>query len=976
MRKWLDHIGSLVGSKTVLLGLITAMVLLCFYDPTRNASITLWKHSFSGASLAGIDIGKIISNFYFMILVLFPVVCVGCIALYSVLFSKLEWNPSFRCEECRLAEKLKKRLESRSSRQLAGLGVFATFSIVVSLFSTVGIPFLAQRSDIYRNMLPTVLPDSMSVVFVIGMLVAYVQLRKNPDREINVFGLFAFYAVSAIALSLLIPVGFVVCAVAMGVALAALPGKFLSREDVKNAAASLMWFVVDFCILMEVLFTLCEKGLLSANFRVLAIVSWLLLAAVGILLPRIRKIGNWIAAHRETVACLGGLVSLGMLGHVGISYASLWDYRDFAYIYEMGNKMVAVDTLQKGALPVLDYFSAHSLFDVWTQIIHGFIHGNVAGMLINPYEGLTSVLCVVVLFFLLKKAFDPYFAFLFLAFFPLDSLGLKSYTLCLVAILLNLWLTRNERGGVRGILQLTLFWTLIAANAFFIYDDGIALGVGAIFCMLVVYACRRNWKSALRFLLMGGAVGAVVLALCGLYCYLNHIDLLERIQEWLALSAGANSVWATKEFGDPHKFAYYYSYYLLPFVASFIFIFTTIYCIKNRKVTLFAALSFIFSLAELLNIPRGIVWHNLWMCNGTTGRLLNFSHFTWSFFAMFLVTRKKETVKGLAYVWLFVIAGCVWLSNAVVTFYLPNTSSALYNHSAAASVTAQETFREDYVQDRYAYDEQTKALIDGFKEVFDTLLKKDETFLDFANMTSLYAMTGRERPFYVAQSPSLLTNEKSQEMFLHEVGNSKIPLAITGVTDVPYTQSIGGVPHHIRYYKVAEYIYARYVPLTQVGDFAIWCEKERFKEYSEKLKNKTDIKWNDEYFHVALQKLPYVWANLDAKKTAEHGYPYVECTPSDSVYNLRGYRDGEAGASIVIESPEASKAEIILSGRDKTEWSYSFKFDLEPGENKYLIRLNMNQNYYLYHTGYAKIVCDNCTVKEFGYPYRRPRYVY
>lgn len=976
MKKFLEHIWNYVGSKTILLGLLTAAVLLCFYDPTRDVGISLWKHEFSQASLAGIDVGKRISNFYFMILVLFPVVCCCCVALYSLLFAKLGWNPSLKCIGCRIVEILEKRLPTQSSRQLAGLGVFASFSVVVSLFSAVCIPFLAQRSDIYSRMSSSVLPDFMTTALVMGMLVAYVQIRKNRGHDINVYGLFAFYAVATVALSLLIPAGFTVCAVVAGIALMAVPGKIICRDDVKDAAAVLMWHVAEFCVLMEVLFSLCEKGLLHANFRVLAVVSWVVLTAFGILLPRLGKIKVWLSEHRTTVACLGGLVSLSMLGHVGVVYGALWDYGDFAYIYEMGNKMVAVDTLQKGALPVLDYFSAHSLFDVWTQILHGFVHGNVAGMLINPYEGLTSVLCVVVLFFLLKKAFDPYFAFLFLAFFPLDTLGLKSYTLCLVAILLNLWLSKNERGGARGIPQLVVFWTLIAVNAFFIYDDGIALGLGAIFCMLVVYGCRRDWRSAIRFVLIGGAVGVVVLALCALYCHLNGIALLDRLTEWLALSAGSNAVWATKEFGDPSKFAYYYSYYLLPFVATFIFIFTTIDCLRNRKVSLFAALAIIFSLAELLCIPRGLVWHNLWMCNGTSGRLLNFSHFTWSFFALFLATRKKESGRGLAYVWLFVIAGCIWLSNGVVTFYLPNTSSALYNHSAAASVTAQETFREDYVQDRYAYDEQTKALIDGFKEVFDTLLKKDETFLDFANMTSLYAMTGRDRPFYVAQSPSLLTNEKSMEMYFREIANYKIPLAITGVTDVPYTQSIGGVPHHVRYYKVAEYIYAHYVPLTQVGDFAIWCEKDKFKEYSQKLKNKTDIKWNDEFFYVDLQKLPYIWANHDAKKTIQDGYPYVECDLSDSVYNIRNYLDGESGARIVIESPEASKAEIFLGRSDKPESEYSFKFDLEPGKNEYLIRLNMNQNFYLYGINTAKIVCDNCTVKEFGYPYRRPRYVY
>lgn len=976
MKKLIEKIWGSIGSKTILLGLVTAAVALCFYDPTSNEAITLWKRTFSQAALAGIDVGKRISNFYFLIVILFPVVCAVCFSLYSLLFAKLGWNPNFKSRSPHFEEILNKRLPSNGMRQLAGLGVFAFFSVVVSLFSKICIPFLAERSDIYRQMLPSVLPDAMTVVFIVGMLVSFVQLKKSKDHEINVYEFFAFFTLSAVSLSLIIPVGFTACAVATGVLLALIPASFISRDSVKNAEAVLMWHVAAFCILMEAFFTFSEKGFLHINFRIIAVCSWVILIAFGILVSRIGKIKNWLSSHRVTVACLGGLVSLSVLGRVGIAYSFVWNYRDFAYIYEMGNKMVAVDTLQQGALPVLDYFSAHSIYDVWTQILHGFIHGDVIGMLIAPYEGLTTVLCSVVLFFLLKKLFNPYFAFLTLAFFPVDTLGLKTYTLCLVAVLLHLWLSKKECAGKYGVVQLAIFWLLIAANAFFIYDDGIALGIGAIFCMLVVYGCRRDWRSALRFLSMGAAVGIIVLALCILYCHWTGVNFTNRMSEWLALSAGSNAFWATTEFGDPHKFSYYYSYFLLPFAASFIFIFTTTYCLKNRKVSIFAALSIIFALAELLCMSRGIVWHNLWSCNGTTGRLLNFSHFTCSFFAMFLATRKREFVPGLAYGWLIAVACCIWMSNAVVTFYLPNTSSALYNHSVAASDAAHNAFQEEPGQKRYSYDAATEQLLNGFSEVFDAVLKDDETFLDFANMTALYPMVGRTRPFYVAQSPSLLTSDFSVQRFLEQVSSHKVPLALTGLTAVPYTQSIGGVPHNVRYYKVAEKIYNDYVPLTQVGDFAVWCEKEKFKEYSQKLNARDNIKWNDEYFHVDLEMLPYVWANYDEERAVQSEI-FTEISEQDSVYSLKLNFRNLAGTymHLKIESLEASNAEIFFSQKDNPESEYSFKFKLLPGKNDYLIRASMNQNFYLYGINLAKISCENCKVVLFGATHKSGKFL-
>ena len=55
--------------------------------------------------------------------------------------------------------------------------------------------------------------------------------------------------------------------------------------------------------------------------------------------------------------------------------------------------------------------------------------------------------------------------------------------------------------------------------------------------------------------------------------------------------------------------------------------------------------------------------------------------------------------------------------------------------------------------------------------------------VDFANITSMYLLTGRERPCYVGQTPSLLTDLYSQECYLRQIEEHDCPLAVLGTTE-------------------------------------------------------------------------------------------------------------------------------------------------------------------------------------------------
>jgi len=386
--------------------------------------------------------------------------------------------------------------------------------------------------------------------------------------------------------------------------------------------------------------------------------------------------------------------------------------------------------------------------------------------------------------------------------------------------------------------------------------------------------------------------------------------------------------------------------------ASFAFFFTVAYCLKHRECNVFAALTVMFAFAELLCIARGIVYHNLMYGNGTTGRLLNFSAFTVSFFVLFLISIKTQKKNVLQYAFVLVLAGCLWGSNLLVTFYLPNTSSALFNKSIAHSKMLS-NIPSELPEQRFAYDAESAKLVGNFKKVFDGILENDETFIDFANMTALYELTGRTKPVYVAQSPSLLTNLYSQGQFFKQLERYKVPVAITGYTDVQYTQVMAWVPLNIRYYQIAEHIYANYKPLLKIGDFILWCHVERFEEFLDRAKKLVggDIQIAENgyephsayhYFNLAMN--PYIWANMDNAST--NG-------------KLKGHY-----AVVNIKATNKVTAKITLQNKEDSDSGYGYDFTVLPGINDYKIRVSADYNWFKYDIDSVAVNCDGCVINK------------
>ena len=621
-----------------------------------------------------------------------------------------------------------------------------------------------------------------------------------------------------------------------------------------------------------------------------------------------------------------------------------------------------------GKLPVIDYFSAHAIDDVWTRIIYCIIHNDINGILVDPYNGLKYILSYIILFFIVKNIFDENLSVLYVILFPGMLIGIKWVSLCSISVVMLIWIFKRPK-----IKTYICFWIIVLLSAFITYDEGISLGIASIVAYVIVLLIHREWKRLFKFIACGGGVGVAALCFYIIYAVITGVPIISRILEWISVSAGSNSSWATANFGDQSSFAFLVSYFIVPITAISLLVFTLIKYYKIRQNTVVVLLLTVYALTEILYITRSIVYHNLYVCSGQTGVLLNFIHWTVSFFVLYIVSfvKHKENYKLLAWTGSMILV--ILLEGTAVTHKWPSADSSLLSKGLKASEKwdLQDDNVENVGENRIVFDEKSTELINKFKYLFDVLLSEDETFVDFANITSMYALTGRKRPCYVSQSPSLLTNLYSQQCFLTEISEYSCPLAVLGTTETQYLQQMIGIPHNIRYFKIAEYIYNNYRPLVGFGEFAIWCQKDKYDTFKSILQ--TDVLVGNEYelidygydfttFHVDENKniqysfkpyhsydlgmIPYIWANHDNYDAIENKeLLYLEPSRTNC-YIFEGSQSvvTEKGNYLVFElknsTEEEQKINIVFYDSVNDGAKVQYYISVVPGTNQYLIRVS------------------------------------
>lgn len=763
--------------------------------------------------------------------------------------------------------------------------------------------------------------------------------------------------------------------------------KFICRK-----CMLLTWSPFIFTICFEVRYILIGRGIIIPDFD--SVLLMLVICTLLIFVVSIRssfstskhdepynehdEIGEHSGDSRKSKTIstswsyLGGVLSIVTVSYLPIIFQRALSYNDYSTVYEWGNRSVFWDTWVNGKIPFLDYFSAHALLDIGTRGIYAFLNNDYLGIYADPYVFILYALSATFLFFILKKFIKTEYAALTLTVFPIAYQGMRGFAFAWIAIVALIYIHKKPSLG-----RFFVFWLLLLLNAFWKYDDGFYIGIACIVVYILSLVVDKKKVLLGKFIVSGACIGLCAALFSAIYLSVNDIAPLDRLREWVALTIASNDFWATANFGQNMSPSFTFAYIFVPISSVIVMILILKDVLHKQDFKTQDMIILTITLTILLFIPRGIVYHNLAVCKGITGVLLNF--WPW-LIALFCAYQSQKISRERNFV--IALTSCVLLSIIFVT-QAPLKSNATAFIGAVENANLQDVSINEHTQNkekRIVQNEPTAQFYRNFQKLFDVLLSEDETFFDFANITSVYAFTNRVRPFYTAQSPSLLTNEFSQKLFLEEVGHYKTPLAITGNVDEPFLVTMTKINHNIRYYRIAEHFYQHYTPIAIMGDFTVWAEKTRAPSYRTKLQQANveltivDKMLTGGYDFDAIQQthathtykvmeLPWIWANLDQKKAIEN--PIVqELRISERTNTLNEEQEvfsfifpgsqnivkNEMGYYFAIRATNDTMTPIegvlTLSASSDDRISYSYNFNVHPGESEYLFRIC--QDYYWY----------------------------
>ena len=944
MKRLFRSISEDIRRDTILTALVFAFAAGYYINPLANVDITHWDRILSLASIEGVSVNTRISHIYLLILVFLPLLFAGAL-LFMVMIGKK--RPVY-------AGYYKK------------LGVFCAVVAFISYVSRyTSDPSYVKHSPMLECMLVF-----LAILFVIALLD---RKEEYSFAEIVLFFLtFVVLAVSATAvfheeklLSCIAPSAALVVCLAAGNLYTRAGRK--AGKTVKNFLYFLLWTPAFIIGELEGIYILTAYGRgIEQYFTHISRATAIVILLMGLIVFALRKKNlNW-----KTFGYVGVIVSFTALVYFEYRYQRYVTNHGYWYYYELGNPAVGMDTWTAGKLPIIDYFSAHALSDVLYRLVYVFIYGDPKGLLLDTYDVLTVIPSFIILFFILKQLFDAESAVLFTLLFPGNVNYLKWVNCCFIVLAMLLYICRKP-----SVKHYLLFWLSALFSAFFQYDTGVSLGIACILTYMIFCICRKDRRRLSGFILCGVSIGGTAFALYAVYALATGIPVIGRIREWLSLTQGTNLAMGTSVFGDQTAFAFLFTYFIVPCFVVIALVSVLVRFARTGRNPLPAVFAMAFAIAELLFIPRSVAYHNLFASGGMSGVTLNFIHWTTAAWALYLASEKwrSENLNMAAFSGAMLLV--LMTVGAVVTDIFPIAGSALLysGFRNAEGMNLRDGYTSNVGKPRILYDERTQELADTFSEVFDTLLTDDQTFIDFANMTCLYMMTGRERPMYIGQSPGFLTDPYSQQCFIDEVSRHDCPLALMGTTGEEHLLMLNGIPSACQHYQAAEYLYLRYRPLLNFSDFSIWCKNELWDEYHALLVKKgfekkgyrlTDYgydfttAWTDDegktkytyqLFHsYDLKMEPYLWANFDEYNAVDNPVAAKAVPAGEKQYTFKGSQSviSDLGNYLLVEAENRSDTDTstnVIFYDSSTEGARGqYYFTLKPGKNSYLFRISQD----------------------------------
>ncbi len=591
--------------------------------------------------------------------------------------------------------------------------------------------------------------------------------------------------------------------------------------------------------------------------------------------------------------------------------------------FEAANHGLALDGLFRyGEIPIIQNFDAHMLLNQIMGILYYLLNG-YEPWAFNIYSGYIILLINLIAYFLLSEVLNKRHALLLVIIFPFFNIIFPYFSIISIVLLYLFRLVSENKNW-----SALVFWCLVGAMILITLDMGLSAAMAGVFSYLfIVLEKRKNvGKYITGFCLSGIIVGLVALGLFTSMCLVKGISPLTRFIEFLKIVL-SNANWAYSFIGNQKSIAFGIAYYIIPMILIGLVIFIIYKSILEHgemKINAYARLGFLyFSIAYLVNIPRGIVRHSL--AEATLGHILSYFPLACLCFTLIFRTTYVKSLYRLL-VCLVVVSFIMKMNH--VEF--PMTSSLIANMKNSINSMEQYAPVADLSNGRVA-GETLNDEIASFRKVLDYLLNDQETYLDMTSLNYYYALVERRKPVYVNQSPLLLSGELTQELFIEQIQKAEVPLAIIPIQDIPQKgiwQYIDGVNIMDKYYLISEYIFKNYEPLLRLNEFDVWCKKDRKIEFYSKLKIINDKKkeylpeFNEEYTqNIVKNNIDVVFYNKTLSLKATGTDPYIYYTlQQNQLFNIE-QQNYQYKAELTVIPQEAGNVQIFYTTKNNPGFS-------------------------------------------------------
>jgi len=932
---------SKIKTTALLPAIYLAIVSCSLFNPFEvGTKINKFDRKMGNALLNGVDISQIIRNIYLLVCILIPLLT---IVIYLLL----------------------KRTYSRSKEYNIGESISFINELSLIGFGILILSYLSRFTDQFSFRLDVAIPTLLILLVII-----YIWIRpKLKDLRFEVLQGCMLGAVPLVYIAIVIVnrvgitispervslfyVGFVIiCFIVLS-----LFKTKINFDLLEKAYLIMMTSPIIAILTIEIINILNQYNVkVVSKYKMVVVLYLILFLVTASIYIKGTKKSLKIKKDVKGIYYILILITLGLI----------WTQMPYQNIvatdfFEQSNHGSSIyNFLSNFQLPIIENFDAHMLSNSLPNIVYGLVNQDKIGAIFSGYS--LQPLYLVLFYCLFKKIFEKNKAFLIMLFFPI----LVDYTYTIFAmgiIVILITLHALEKKKYYG------YWNTLVLICLFRIDLGFSFGISSVITLVVLhFLCLKKDQLKLKKFVTSFLVTSVIwMVSFSVLCINKGINPINRIVQILQLIS-SNTNWAYATRGNVNLIAFSMCYILIPLMIVLLMIVILYqYRVAKKEISsVQVAILLILGISFLLNLPRGIVRHSL---------VENVQMFIMSTATLFIslccyVMLKKFKLQGF-----IICETCLILfSSLLLSPSVFPTSTLINNLINPLNNVSSNYVRNASGETRVVVSDSMKKIYEPLKNLMDTLLDKNETYIDFTNQTLLYSLLDRYKPVYINQSPGLLSGEFSQQQFIKEIENSTcgVELVLMPIKDVPFSFGLDGINNSYRYYLVSEYISNNYVPICKNNEFALWCKKEDFEEKNKKVKKivkdnemKVDALEFEKMNYLDISKhqyelvdIPYVWANFDKiNYQQKKGKPLikernVKLSPGEifekeiKLANV----DKSKGNYLLIEldALEKGNMQIVLGNKNfevQTQCIFNFRTQ-DIGKALYLVRISSDFLWY------------------------------